>query len=434
METLGHGTAVGRLSGLQPSRILIAGAFGNLFEWYDYAVYGILATFIGHAMLPANNAKSVLATFAIFWAGFAMRPFGGIAIGWVGTAYGRKPALYVSLIAMGLGTLMIGLVPSYAKIGDSAPILLLAARMIQSFSAGGEWGIGTSFLAEWAPEGKRGFWTSWVSVSVAVGSFLASASSASIILILDADDMQSWGWRVPFLFGAVLGVFGLWLRAAINETPAFIEAARQQGAIDPSNLRENLRCAFTAIGVIMHWTVCYYVLLIYLPTYIQVHVHLTSVQSTVSNAISLLVIATTIPCVGLLSDRYGRKKFLLCSCLIVFFGTIPALWILVEEQTFPLAIAVQLIFGFANALYSGAAPAVLVELFPAKSRSLWLTSSYAIAATLFGGSAPVISELLIHQTGNALAPAAYVLVASFISFITVLCLRNIGRNKTEARG
>lgn len=400
------------------ARAFLAAILCNTLEWYDFAVYGILATHISAAFFPQEDrGAALLAALAVFGVSFVVRPIGGMILGGIGDRRGRKPALLLSAGMMAAGALTIALLPTYAMIGILAPALLLAARLLQGFSAGGEWGVANAFLLEWSPKGKRGFWTSFLAVTVAFGSGLASAMAAILSALLDAEAMAVWGWRIPFLFGGLLGVAALWARLGIEETPVYREA--DQAAAPPVDTKANIRSSLLVIGFIIHWTVCYYIFLIYLPLYIQAHAGVSAAQSAWSNAISSLVIMCVAPVVGALSDRFGRKPFLLASTIMVILLTVPLLWTIMVMPSFALVVAVQMIFGLAIALYSGPAPAVNGELFPARARSRWTSMSYALAVALFGGFAPFIAVWLTATFNTPLAPAAYVIAASIVSLLVV---------------
>lgn len=401
-------------------RVLAGVLLCNALEWYDFAIYGILATYISRAFFPQEAPHTaLLATLAVFGVSFVLRPIGGLVLGGLGDNWGRKPALLLAAAMMATGTLMIAIIPPYERIGITAPLLLLAGRLLQGFSAGGEWGIANSFLLEWAPEGRRGFWTSFVAVTVALGSGFASGIAAILISSLPAESMSSFGWRIPFLLGALLGIVALWLRTGIDETPVYrearpVEAAASEGAASP-----NIRSGLLVFGFTMHWTVCYYMFLVYMPLFTQSHAQLSSAQATWSNTIATLVIMSLVPLVGSLSDRHGRRPFLIGSCVLVILIAIPAFWLIATVRSFPLVIAIQALFGVAIALYSGPGPAVTVELFSTRGRSRWSAVSYALAVAVFGGFAPFIAVWLTQALDSPLAPTAYVIAAASISLLVI---------------
>ncbi|WGD31026.1 MFS transporter [Ancylobacter sp. WKF20] len=391
----------------------------NVLEWYDFVIYGLLTVYISQAFFPRHDdTAALLATLAVFGASFVMRPLGGLVLGGLGDRKGRKPGLVITAGLMGVGTFAIGILPTFEAIGLAAPILLLLARLVQGLSAGGEWGIANAFLLEASPEGRRGFSTSFLSVTVAVGSGLASAVTAILVSTLSPESMKDWGWRLPFLIGGSLGIVALWLRTSMVETPVYRRATTAVTST-AAVLRRVRRPSLTVIGFTMHWTVCYYIFLVYMPLFGQRHAGLSAAQATWSNTLSLVVIILLVPLIGRLSDRFGRRPFLMCSCLLVLVMVIPALWMIVTLRSFPLVVAVQVLCGVAIALYSGPAPAVVAELFSTPDRSRWSSVSYAIAAAVFGGFAPFIAVWLTSTLDNPLAPVGYVVVASTTSLLVV---------------
>lgn len=391
----------------------------NVLEWYDFVIYGLLAVYLAGAFFPQqSDTVALLATLAVFGVSFVMRPLGGLILGGLGDRKGRKPGLVITAGLMGAATFAIGILPTFEAIGLVAPILLLLARLVQGFSAGGEWGIANAFLLEVSPEGRRGFSTSFLSVTVAVGSGLASVVTAILVSTLSPESLKDWGWRVPFLIGGSLGIVALWLRTGMVETPVYDRLAGRATST-AEVLRRVRRPSLTVIGFTIHWTVCFYIFLVYMPLFAQRHAGLSAAQATWSNTLSLVAIILLVPVIGRLSDRFGRRPFLLCSCLLVLLMVIPALWMIVALRSFPLVVSIQLLFAVAIALYSGPAPAVIAELFATPDRSRWSAVSYAIAAAVFGGFAPFIAVWLTTALDSPLAPAGYVVAAAATSLFVV---------------
>ncbi|HYZ22185.1 MAG TPA: MFS transporter, partial [Rhodopila sp.] len=324
-------------------------------------------------------------------------------------------------LMMAAGTLLIGLLPTYASIGLAAPALLLLARLLQGFSTGGEWGGATAFMAEWSEEGRRGFYTSLQQMSVAGGGLLGVGLSALLTSTLGAEAINDWGWRIPFLVGGLFGPIGLWLRRNVDETPPYREIAAegQAAAVVSSDLRH----AAQAFGFTILWTVSYYVFLTYMPTYTRTQLHLTAAQSLWASTASLLALVVLVPLMGALSDRIGRKKLLLASCAACFVLPIPAFWLLTQNPGLAAIVLVQIVFAAAISLFSGPGPAAIAEIFPTRGRSTWMSSSYALAVAIFGGFAPFIAQWLIDQTGSKMAPTAYVMAAAAVSFAVIARLR-----------
>jgi MHS family proline/betaine transporter-like MFS transporter len=406
----------------QSRKAIYAATIGNVMEWYDFGVFGYLAGSLATNFFPKDNPSSALLnTFLVFGVGLIFRPLGGIVIGRMGDTRGRKPALVLTILLMALGTVIIGLLPTYASIGVLAPILLLGARLLQGFSTGGEWGGATAFMAEWSEEGRRGFYTSLQQMSVAGGGLLGAGFAALLTSLLGPEGMNDWGWRIPFLVGGLFGPLGFWLRREVDETPPYREVV-EEGTTDAAPT-SNLRQAAQAFGFTVLWTVSYYTFLTYMPTFTRTQLHLSAAQSLWAAAASLLSLVILVPIMGALSDRIGRRPLLLASCALCFIIPIPAFWLLTQDYGFIVVVLVQIAFAFAISLFSGPGPAAIAEIFPTRGRSTWMSSSYALAVAIFGGFAPFIAQWMIDITGSKMAPTAYVMASALISFVVILGLR-----------
>ncbi len=403
-------------------KAIYAATIGNVMEWYDFGVFGYLAGALALNFFPKEDPSTgLLNTFLIFGVGLIFRPLGGIVIGRMGDTRGRKPALVLTILLMAAGTVIIGVLPTYASVGIAAPVLLLLARLLQGFSTGGEWGGATAFMAEWSEEGRRGFYTSLQQMSVAGGGLLGSGFAALLTSLLGPEGMNDWGWRIPFLVGGLFGPIGLWLRREVDETPPYREVAEEgETAATPSS---GFGEAAQAFGFTILWTVSYYTFLTYMPTYTRTQLKLSAAQSLWASTVSLLALVVLVPIMGALSDRIGRKPLLLASCAACFVIPIPAFWVLTHASGFWVVVLVQLVFAVAIALFSGPGPAAIAEIFPTRGRSTWMSSSYALAVAIFGGFAPYVAQAMIDLTGSRMAPTAYVMLAAAISFLVILRLR-----------
>jgi MHS family proline/betaine transporter-like MFS transporter len=416
---IGDATPIGAPTAAQSRKAIYAATIGNVMEWYDFGVFGYLAGSLALNFFPkVDPSAALLNTFLVFGVGLVFRPLGGIVIGRLGDLRGRKPALVLTILMMAVGTVIIGVIPTYASIGIAAPILLLLARLLQGFSTGGEWGGATAFMAEWSESGRRGLYTSFQQMSVAGGSLLGVGFAALLTSTLGSDAVNDWAWRVPFLVGGLFGPIGLWLRREVDETPPYVATAH-----DDSREQSNFGHALRAFGFTILWTVSFYVFLTYMPTYTRTQLHLTAAESLWASVASLIVLVILVPVMGALSDRIGRKKLLLTSCALCFVVPIPAFWVLTSGPSFAVVVLVQMVFSFAISLFSGPGPAAIAEIFPTRGRSTWMSSSYALAVAIFGGFAPFISQWLIDVTGSKMAPTAYVMAAALISFVTIAGLR-----------
>jgi MHS family proline/betaine transporter-like MFS transporter len=397
-------------------KAVVASAIGNVLEWYDFGVYIFFAGTIASTFFPAGDpTAALLSSFAVFGVGFLMRPLGGIIIGRFGDTHGRRAALTLTILAMAFGTVMVGVLPGYATIGIAAPVLLVVARLIQGFSAGGEWGGSTAFMVEWAPAARRGWYGSFQQASIALSLVLGSGTDALLTSILSPEDLATWGWRVPFLLGIVLALVGGYLRRNVEETPAYRAAGRAPAPAAPGGFAAALR----AFGFTIYWTVAFYILLSYMPTFTKQHAGVSASQALLANTIGVLVLMVLIPPFGALSDRIGRNPLLLASCAFFAVLTAPLFWVILGQPGFGVLVLIQIVFDAAIALYSGAGPAAISEMFQTIGRSTWMTPAYALAVAIFGGFAPFIAAWLIAATGSPLAPAFYVIAAAVISFIVI---------------
>jgi MHS family proline/betaine transporter-like MFS transporter len=415
MDQTDAATGMATRPALHESRkAILAAAIGNVLEWYDFGVYVFFASAIARNFFPSDNpAAALLSSFAVFGVGFLMRPLGGIIIGRFGDTRGRKAALMLTIMTMAFGTVLVGVLPGYASIGIAAPVLLVVARLIQGFSAGGEWGGSTAFMVEWSPHGRRGWYSSFQQASIALSLVLGSGTGALLTSIMSADALNAWGWRVPFLFGIVLALVGAWLRRNIDETPAY--RAAMQDTTQPTE--RGFLLALRAFGFTIHWTVAFYILLSYMPTFTRLHAGVSAAQALWSNTIGVLVLMVLIPVFGILSDRVGRRPLLLASCAFFAILTVPLFLVILSQPGFGVLVVIQALFGAAIALYSGAGPAAIAEMFHTIGRSTWMTPAYALAVAIFGGFAPFVATELISATGSPLSPAYYVITAAVVSFI-----------------
>ena len=399
-----------------------AAVIGNVLEWYDFAVYAFVAIHISRKFFPAGDEVSaLLSTFLAYGLGFLARPLGGIVIGRLGDTRGRKAALLLTILLMAIGTVLIGVLPGFETIGYLAPLLLVVARLLQGFSAGGEWGSSTAFIVEWAPSAERGYYGSFQQTSVVTGLLLGSGVAALLNTIMSPAEMGSWGWRIPFLLGGLIGPVGLYMRRRIDETPAYARMTAAPAAAHGKS--ETWLLAARAFGFTIVWTVCFYILLNYMPTYTQKFMNLSASQALWANTIGLFVLVAAIPVMGKLSDRIGRKPLLLACCLAYIVLPYPIFSFLVSGASYGALIAVQILFAVLISMFSGPGPAAIAEIFPTRTRSTWMTSGYALAVAIFGGFAPYISVWLIDRFGSPLAHTFYLIGAAIVSTVVIWTMR-----------
>ena len=411
-------------------RAVRGAAIGNTVEWFDFAIYGFLATYIAEKFFPSGDeTAALLNTFAIFAAAFFMRPLGGFFFGPLGDRIGRQKVLALVILLMSGSTFAIGLVPSYDTIGVFAPLLLLFLRCLQGFSAGGEYGSGACFLAEYASDKHRGFVVSFLVWSVVVGFLLGSLTVTGLETVLSEGAMDSYGWRIPFLIAGVLGAVGLYIRLRLGDTPEF-EALRDEGEVASSPLKEAVTTSWRPIlqiaGLVVIHNVGFYIVFTFLPSYFTKTLGFTKTDAFVSITVASLVALILIPPLGALSDRIGRKPLLIAGSLAFAVFAYP-LFLLLNTGSLAAAIAAHAGLAAIESVFVCASLAAGAELFATRVRSSGYSIGYNVSVALFGGTAPYVATWLVARTGNELAPAYYVIVAALVTLITVLTMRETAR-------
>ena len=411
-------------------RAVRGAAIGNTVEWFDFAIYGFLATYIAEKFFPSGDeTAALLNTFAIFAAAFFMRPLGGFFFGPLGDRIGRQKVLALVILLMSCSTFAIGLVPSYDTIGVFAPLLLLFLRCLQGFSAGGEYGSGACFLAEYASDKHRGFVVSFLVWSVVVGFLLGSLTVTGLETVLSEGAMDSYGWRIPFLIAGVLGAVGLYIRLRLGDTPEF-EALRDEGEVASSPLKEAVTTSWRPIlqiaGLVVIHNVGFYIVFTFLPSYFTKTLGFTKTDAFVSITVASLVALILIPPLGALSDRIGRKPLLIVGSLAFAVFAYP-LFLMLNAGSLAVAIAAHAGLAAIESVFVCASLAAGAELFATRVRSSGYSIGYNVSVALFGGTAPYVATWLVARTGNDLAPAYYVIVAALVTLITVLTMRETAR-------
>ncbi|MCJ7957002.1 MAG: MFS transporter [Pseudomonas sp.] len=408
------------------NKAVLGVTLGNMVEWFDFALYSSMAVLIGDIFFHSESRTTqLIAIYATFAAGFLMRPLGSLVFGPIGDRYGRRAALTLSIALMAVATFCIALIPSYESIGIAAPILLVAMRMLQGLSTGGEYGGSVIFIAEHAPDKRRSFLTSWLEVGILSGFLLGGVVVSALMLALGEETMRAWGWRVPFVIGGLLGMIALYLRLNLEETPIFKELQeneRKQVANKRSLLSmlvDEWPNLVKSMGLVAIYNVCYYVVLGYIPGYLTNELGYSASFGSVLGMVGTLSMLLLVPFSGLLADRVGRKRLIALGCILLIVFSIPAFTML---QTHNVVLVYVAVLGLlvAQLLFEGAMGATLVSLFKAPVRFSALALSYNLSVSLFGGTAPLVNTWLIGQTGNTMIPAYYLIGAAVVGLIAIL--------------
>ncbi|MCQ8192898.1 glycine betaine/L-proline transporter ProP [Streptomyces rugosispiralis] len=416
-----------------------AAALGNAMEWFDFGIYSYLAVTIGKVFFPSgNDTAQVLSSLATFAVAFLVRPLGGLFFGPLGDRIGRKKVLSFTMIMMASSTLAIGLIPGYAAIGFWSPALLILFRMLQGFSTGGEYGGASTFIAEYAPDKRRGYFGSFLEFGTLIG-YTSAAGLVTILTVTLADSsMDSWGWRIPFLAAAPIGLVGLYLRLKLDDTPAFqkLEDEGATNAADRESLpfwqvfRTQWRAMALCIALVAAYNITDYMLLSYMPTYLSDTLHYSSTSALVSIIIVMLVLMAVITFVGRFSDRVGRKPVLMAGSVGFLVLAVPC-FLLIKQGGIVPVFAGLLLLGLCLLPYVSVMSASLPALFPTNVRYGSLSIAFNISVSLFGGTTPLVTEGLISSTGDDLMPAYYTMLAAVVGIIAAAVMKETARKPLE---
>lgn len=408
-------------------RTIAAGTIGNLLEWYDFAIYGYFAATIGRVFFPAEDSVAqVLAAFGIFALGYLMRPLGGMVVGHIGDRHGRRAALTFSIVAMAVPTFLVGVLPGHATLGVAAPVLLTALRMIQGLSVGGEATTSMVFLVERAPAGRRGLVGSLASLAANGGFLMGSAIGAAFAALLPADALADWGWRIPFLLGLLVGLVGWWLRRLLEDDPPLPRPASPP-LVD--TLRHHGATVGRVAGVTVFNAVGFYLMFLYIVTWLQTVDGDAPAQSLEINTASMIVLLPVMVAAGWLSDRVGRRPLMFGALAAGLAGAVPFLW-LMHHPSPALQLAGQLTFAIPAGIALGVMPAILTETVPAGVRCTAVALGYNIAFGIIGGLTPLTAAWLVSRTGFDLSPALLVMAAAAVSLAALLRFRETSRDAT----
>ncbi|EWJ99943.1 MFS transporter [Staphylococcus aureus] len=416
-------------------KTVVATGIGNAMEWFDFGVYAYTTAYIGaNFFSPVENADiRQMLTFAALAIAFLLRPIGGVVFGIIGDKYGRKVVLTSTIILMAFSTLTIGLLPSYDQIGLWAPILLLLARVLQGFSTGGEYAGAMTYVAESSPDKRRNSLGSGLEIGTLSGYIAASIMIAVLTFFLTDEQMASFGWRIPFLLGLFLGLFGLYLRRKLEESPVFENDVATQPERDNINFLQIIRFYYKDIFVcfvaVVFFNVTNYMVTAYLPTYLE---QVIKLDATTTSVLITCVMAIMIPLAlmfGKLADKIGEKKvFLIGTGGLTLFSIIA--FMLLHSQSFVVIVIGISILGFFLSTYEATMPGSLPTMFYSHIRYRTLSVTFNISVSIFGGTTPLVATWLVTKTGDPLAPAYYLTAISVIGFlvITFLHLSTAGKS------
>lgn len=415
-------------------KVIGAAGAGHFVEWFDFGLYGTLATVISlHFFKQGNDQAALLSAFAVFGAGFVMRPLGGLFFGSMGDRIGRKKTLATVVLITSGATAVMGLLPTWQAVGVVAPLLLVIVRLVQGFAAGGESSGATTLLAEYAPSNRRGFVSSFVDV-FGFAAFVVGAGLVLTFTVLLGDDrLNSWGWRLLFTLALPLGIAGLYLRQRLEDTPEF-QTVEKRGKLARSPLRTSLSSSWKAllfcVGFVIIKAVGHWVLQTFIPSYLQTDLGYSRVVSYAVTVIGLAMICVLVPCFGLLSDKIGRRPVMMIGCVGFVVFTYPTL-LLMDAGSFAAATTAMCVLGVFMAAFDGAMSAAMAELFPTNIRYGSMAIAYNVPVAIFGGITPYFATFLIASTGNKFAPAFYVMGAAAVSLIVILRARETHRDQLQ---
>ena len=394
---------------------------GNSLEWFDLVIFGYFASVFGKLFFPTDSQIASLSlAFATFGVTLLVRPLGAIVLGAYSDRNGRKAGLVLSTALMTIGTAGIAMLPTYGSLGPWAPLLLVVARTIQGFSAGGEYGSVTTFLAEYSPS-RRGFFSSLQFSSQGFTALLAACFGVLLTSTLSAPDLESWGWRVPFFFGVVIGPVAYFIRLYAIETPEFRHAASPIKEFTANGKkRAVVSAAIVTLGTVVTYTI------VFLPSYASIYLGYSAYSGFLGGLTTAIVLILVAPLAGAISDRIGRLITITPPAVILLAISYPAFSWLAAAPTLERLLIVQFLIGILAAWYLGVLPSLMSELFPSTYRSTGLSVSYAVGVTAFGGFAPLIITSLIEVTGSKLALSFYLIFAAAISLIGLSETRRMG--------
>ena len=404
-------------------RAIVAATIGNVLEWFDFLVYGFFAVTIAEVFFPASNPTvSLLITFGAFGLSYVVRPLGAIFIGTYSDRAGRKAGLTLSIGLMLIGTTLMVITPGYATIGIAAPIIITVARVLQGFSVGGEFGSAVAFLVEHGGE-RKGFSASWQWATTGIVSIIVSLFGLALTTLLSHQQLVDWGWRVPYVFGLLVGPAGLYIRSRVAETADFLAAEQPPTVPIGVLLRRYPVPLLLAVGASIVSNASYY-LLLYIPTYGVKTLHLPAYAGFAATLLGGIILAVFSVVAGYWSDRIQpRSRLMLVAGWLFLLAAYPCFWLM---DAWPSLATAAFAVGFLNLIkagYSGVLPSVMSEQFPVEVRAVGVAFGYSISVTIFGGFAPFVATWLIAETGDPLSPSYYLMATALLSIIALLAIQ-----------
>ena len=404
-------------------RTVLAGLAGNVMEWFDFGIYGYFAAIIGRQFFTAENpAVSLLASFGVFAVGFLGRPLGGVVFGHIGDRMGRRTAVISSVMMMILPTLLMSILPTYAQIGLLAPVGLILLRLLQGLAVGGEYTTSMVLLVESAQPSRRGLLGSYTPLGSVGGMLLGSLVGAGLLACISPEQAESWGWRIPFVIGVLIGGIVLLIR---RKLPADDHIVAQEQARE-SPLLEAFRTQWTTIakvgGLSMANGIGFYLVFVFMPGWLEREAHMASSATLALNSIALLILILALPVAGILSDRVGRQPLVIGGCILLALVAWPLIHLMSRGEPLPV-LAGQGLLALVFALLCGSIPAYMVEAFPKHVRCSGLSVGYNVAVSIFGGTVPLVCSLLNEWTGYDLAFSFYMMLAALVSMLCAFTIR-----------
>ncbi|MCO0597769.1 MHS family MFS transporter [Peribacillus butanolivorans] len=420
----------------QMRRILIASLVGSSIEWFDYFLYGTVAALVFNQLFFVNEDPTIglLLSYASFALAFFIRPFGGVIFSHIGDRIGRKKTLVLTLSLMGVATFGMGLLPTYQAVGIWAPILLITLRLVQGLGIGGEWGGALLLAVEYAPAEKRGLFGAIPQMGVTIGMLLGTIA-LSIMTLLPESAFMTWGWRLPFIFSALLVFFGLWIRKGIDETPSF-KKVKESGEVPKLPIVETLknywREVLIAVGAKVVETAPFYIFSTFVVSYATSTLGFSRTATLTAVMIATIITTILIPFMGMLSDKIGRKKLFIGGTIGMALFAFPYFWMLQQKSVLLLIIATVIGLGVIWAPITAVLGTMFSEIFDARIRYTGITLGYQIGAALAGGTAPLVATALLNRFNNSYVPVAiYIIFASLVSLAAIWAVKERSNQKLD---